>query len=52
MCERMVCRGLYYDGVTQVDQFDPAECTLLVEIHDNIIGFDVYCPALSATVAC
>jgi len=51
MSKTMVCRGLYFDGVTQVDQFNPAECTLLVEIHDNIIGFDVYCPALITTLA-
>ena len=45
MSKGMVCGRLYSDGVTQIDQFDPAESTMLVEIDDNVVGFDVYIPA-------
>ena len=45
----MVCSGLYSDRITQVDQFDPAECTMLVEIDDNVVRFDVCSPALVKT---
>ena len=41
----MVCGRLYCDGITQVDQFDPAECTVLVEIDDDVVGFNVCSPA-------
>lgn len=37
----MLCSRLYSDRITQVYDFDPAECTLLVEIDDNVVGFDV-----------
>ena len=46
MSEGMVCSRLYLNGITQVDQFDPAECTLLVEIDNNVVGFNVCSPAL------
>ena len=34
MGKGMVFGRLNSDGVTQVDQFDPAECTMLVKIAD------------------
>ncbi len=40
------CSRLDSDGITQVDKFDPAECTMLVGIDDNVVGFDIYSPAL------
>jgi len=46
MGKGMVCSRLYSDGITQVDQFDPAECTMLVEIDDNVVGFYVCSSAL------
>lgn len=46
MSEGMVCTRLYSDRITQVYQFDPAECTMLVEVDDNVVGFDVCSPAL------
>jgi hypothetical protein len=34
------------DRITHVDQLDPAKCTMLVKIDDNVVGFDVCSPAL------
>ena len=45
MSEDMVCSRLYSDGITQVDQFNPAECAMLIEINDYVVGFDVCNPA-------
>ena len=42
----MVCNRLYSNGITQVDQFGPAEFPMLIEIDNNIVEFDVYTPAL------
>lgn len=46
MSKGMVCSRPYSDGITQVNQFDPAQCTMLVKIDDNVVGFDVYSLAL------
>ncbi len=46
MSEGMVCSRLYSDRITQVDQFDSAEFTMLVEIDNNVVGFDICSPAL------
>lgn len=42
----MMCSRLYSDGIAQVDQFDPAERIMLVEIDENVVGFYVCSPAL------
>jgi len=47
MNKGMVCSRLYSDGMTQVYQFDPAECAMLIEIDNIVIGFDVCSPALT-----
>lgn len=36
----MACSGLYPDGITQVDRFDPAERTMLVKIDHYVIRLD------------
>lgn len=37
----MICSRLWSNGITQVDQLNPAESTMLVEVDDNIVGFNV-----------
>ena len=49
MSEGMVCSRLYSNRITQVYHFDPAECTMLVEIDDNVVRLDVCSPALVKT---
>ncbi len=46
MSEGMARSRLYSDRITQVNQFDPAECTILIEIDNNVVGFDICSPAL------
>jgi len=46
MTKGMVCSRLYLNGIPQIDQFNPADCTMLVEIDDNVVGFDICSPAL------
>ena len=45
MSKDMLYNRLYSDGITQVDQFNPAEYTMLIEINNYIIGFDIWNPA-------
>ena len=46
MSERVVCSRLYFNRITQVDEFNPAECTTLVKIDDYVVGFNI-CSAAS-----
>ena len=44
MGEGMICSRLYFDGIAQVDQFDSAEGTMLIQIDHNVVGLDICCP--------
>ena len=37
----MICSRLYVDSITQVYDFDPADCTLVVKVDDYVVGFEV-----------
>lgn len=50
MSKGVLCSWLYFDRVTQVDYFDPAEFALLVEIDDYVVGFDICSWLSKATV--
>ena len=37
----MMCSRLDFDGIALVDRFDFADRFMLVEIDDDIVGFDI-----------